>query len=365
LGYKETEDAFIESEKLVIKQDKEAMQKSFNLFKKQADVSSKLQNRLETIANKYKTITGVGKEQTMLANESYKTIRQLFLNEFRHTGGKTSIQGEIKRLEGTDGLASRYPKEVTEFLPSFESNQTTIKRLVFLNKELQFDMQDLMAKTAKSLQQTGATDKAEALLELRKNLREIAKPGPSSKNKEYEMESVKKMTEAANAIRRLVGGEERVIQKLEGAEGPASQYPKNVKRLGLAKGGLGLKRQSSEEGLAPYGFRNSGEGVKGKGYFGELATKEGEVATELSSEFEYKGKTVEHPLLVPTLTKGEVDHLLAGKEPTAKIYDKAEGWAKQRLEQGKSPFAAPDELRMPAPDTETKYRRGGLASKRA
>ncbi len=147
LGYKETEDAFIESEKLVIKQDKEAMQKSFNLFKKQADVSSKLQNRLETIANKYETITGVGKEQTMLANESYKTIKQLFLNEFRHTGGKTSIQGEIKRLEGTDGLASRYPKEVTEFLPSFESNQTTIKRLVLLNKELQFDMQDLMAKT--------------------------------------------------------------------------------------------------------------------------------------------------------------------------------------------------------------------------
>jgi hypothetical protein len=127
-------------------------------------------------------------------------------------------------------------------LPSFESNQTTIKRLVFLNKELQFDMQDLMAKTAKSLQQTGATDKAEALLELRKNLREIAKPGPSSKNKEYEIESVKKMTEAANAIRRLVGGEERVIQKLEGAEGPASQYPKNVKRLGLAKGGLASRR---------------------------------------------------------------------------------------------------------------------------
>jgi len=76
LGYKETEDAFIESEKLVIKQDKEAMQKSFDLFKKQADVSSKLQNRLETIANKYETITGAGKEQAMLANESYKTIRQ-------------------------------------------------------------------------------------------------------------------------------------------------------------------------------------------------------------------------------------------------------------------------------------------------
>jgi len=53
---------------------------------------------------------------------------------------------------------------------------------------------------------------------------------------------LKERTEAVNAVRRLVGGEERVPKKLEGAEGPASQYPKNVKRLGLAKGGLASRR---------------------------------------------------------------------------------------------------------------------------
>ena len=224
LGFRETEDAFVESEKLAIKQDKETVQKTFNLFKKQEEVSATLQNKLETISDKYDMLAGPGKQQTLLANEAYKNIRLLILNEFRQTGGKTALK---------EGM-----------IPSFESNQTTINRLRLLNKsgEYQFSMQDLMAKTAKALQQAGSTDKAEALLELKKNLKEISTPGPYKISNEYEAENVKKMTEAVNAIRRLVGGEERVIQKLEGAEGPASQYPKNVKRLGLAKGGLASRR---------------------------------------------------------------------------------------------------------------------------
>lgn len=224
LGFRETEDAFVESEKLAIKQDKETVQKTFNLFKKQGEVSDALQKKLETISDKYDMLAGPGKQQTLLANEAYKNIRLLVLNEFRQTGGKTALK---------EGM-----------LPSFESNQTTINRLRLLNKsgEYQFSMQDLMAKTAKALQQAGSTDKAEALLELKKNLKEISTPGAHRISNEYEAENVKKMTEAVNAIRRLVGGEERVIQKLEGAEGPASQYPKNVKRLGLAKGGLASRR---------------------------------------------------------------------------------------------------------------------------
>lgn len=224
LGFRETEDAFVESEKLAIKQDKETVQKTFNLFKKQEEVSAALQKKLETISDKYDMLAGPGKQQTLLANEAYKNIRLLMLNEFRQTGGKTALK---------EGM-----------IPSFESNQTTINRLRLLNKsgEYQFSMQDLLAKTAKALQQAGSTDKAEALLELKKNLKEISTPGPYKISNEYEAENVKKMTEAVNSIRRLVGGEERMIQKLEGAEGPASQYPKNVKRLGLAKGGLASRR---------------------------------------------------------------------------------------------------------------------------
>lgn len=117
-------------------------------------------------------------------------------------------------------------------------------------------------------------------------------------------------------------------------------------------------------GLAPYGMRHSGDAPKGKGYFGELKHASGDTATELSSEFEYNGKTVEHPLIVPTLTKSEINHLLSGKQPTDEIYNKAESWAKSRIEQGKSPFAEPTEVRMPVPEDEPKMFTGGLAKKR-
>jgi hypothetical protein len=117
-------------------------------------------------------------------------------------------------------------------------------------------------------------------------------------------------------------------------------------------------------GLAPYGLRHSGDAPKGKGYFGEIKHTSGDVSTELSSEFEYKGKNIEHPLLVPTLTKGEIDHLVSGKEPTNEIYDKAELWAKSRVDSGKSPFIEHNEPRHPIPEEDKKYARGGLARKR-
>lgn len=117
-------------------------------------------------------------------------------------------------------------------------------------------------------------------------------------------------------------------------------------------------------GLAPYGLRHSGDAPKGKGYFGEIKHASGDVSTELSSEFEYKGKNVEHPLLVPTLTRSEINHLVSGKEPTNDIYDKAEMWAKSRVDSGKSPFIEHNEVRHPMPEEDTKYAKGGLARKR-
>ena len=115
----------------------------------------------------------------------------------------------------------------------------------------------------------------------------------------------------------------------------------------------GLKQFSGDEGLAPYGLRHSGEGAKGKGYFGDLPTKSGRTATEYSIEDE----SGEYPSLVPTLTKKELNHLLADKKPTDEIYDKAESWANERKKNGKSPFASPTELRMPTPN-----KKGGVIS---
>ena len=84
--------------------------------------------------------------------------------------------------------------------------------------------------------------------------------------------------------------------------------------------------------------------MKGKGYFGLLPTTGGEVASEISSTDE-QGR--HYPLLVPTLTKEEIQHLLQGNNPTDEIYNKAEMWANYRRNMGLSPFASQNELRIP------------------
>jgi hypothetical protein len=103
----------------------------------------------------------------------------------------------------------------------------------------------------------------------------------------------------------------------------------------------------AQGGLAQYGLRHSGEGVKGKGYFGPMAGREGTV-TELSAEDE----SGEFPLVVPTLTAEEIELLLAGKDPTAEMMEKASSWAATRRKRGESPFASPTEVRMPRPKAE-------------
>ena len=119
---------------------------------------------------------------------------------------------------------------------------------------------------------------------------------------------------------------------------------------------------SRKDGLAPYGMRNLETGqditqgtVKGKGYFGEVPMNQGGAMTEYSSAFDQDGKLVSHPLIVPTLTKQEVDLLKMGGEPTPEIYQKAQQFALGRIQQGLSPFATPQDLRMPVPETPPTY----------
>ena len=108
---------------------------------------------------------------------------------------------------------------------------------------------------------------------------------------------------------------------------------------------------------APYGMREDGT-PKGTGWFGLLPSKDpkypqGTVSSELSSTGNLQGpdgKPVLYPLIVPTLTHEELQHLLSGKKPTDDIYNKAEEFAAQRLKQGLSPFANLDE-KVPLPKT--------------
>jgi len=91
-----------------------------------------------------------------------------------------------------------------------------------------------------------------------------------------------------------------------------------------------------------YGNRQDGT-KKGNGFLGALSRPDGDVSTELSVGVNIGGKEVEIPALVPTLTKQEVDHLVNGGDPTDAIVNKAAAFAKSRIAQGKSPFAAAEE----------------------
>ncbi len=123
--------------------------------------------------------------------------------------------------------------------------------------------------------------------------------------------------------------------------------------------GSGIRQNPAYSGIAPYGTRyadslQSQPTAKGMGFFGMVPSNAGgggvgASSSELSSSFEQGGQTIEHPLMVPTLTADELKHLLSGAEPTPAIYDKAEKFALDRIKQGKSPFAGPEDLRLPVP----------------
>ena len=113
---------------------------------------------------------------------------------------------------------------------------------------------------------------------------------------------------------------------------------------------------SRKPGLAPYGMRNLETGqdisqgtVKGKGYFGEVPMDQGGAMTEFSSAYGQDNNLVSNPLIVPTLTKQELDWLKAGLDPTPQIIKKAQDYAQKRMGAGQSTFATPQELRYPVP----------------
>jgi hypothetical protein len=131
-------------------------------------------------------------------------------------------------------------------------------------------------------------------------------------------------------------------------EGGLKTLPKGIDAQGYAGGGL---VPIGNQGVAPYGGRYGSTSPKGKGYFGLLPAKHGH-SSEISSEDELG----EYPLMVPTLSKEELELLLSGEVPTGEIQAKAQAHANMRRDQGKNTFAEEEGLYHPKPT----YRSGGL-----
>jgi hypothetical protein len=122
----------------------------------------------------------------------------------------------------------------------------------------------------------------------------------------------------------------------------------------------GLGDMGNRQGLAPYGFRyaenlSQPTTTKKSGYLGDVGGYVGDIGeprsvmSELSASSEIGGRTVQYPLIVPTLTADELMLLHSGGKPTPEIYNKAQSWAVSRLQQGQDPFATPVSLRYPQP----------------
>ena len=131
------------------------------------------------------------------------------------------------------------------------------------------------------------------------------------------------------------GGEVRPIKRM--AEGGEVSYEAD-------------RVVGNPESVAPYGTRwitspSDPVTAKGSGYFGILPNKfEGGVSSELSADNE-KGS---YPLISPTLTKAELNGILANKA-TDEAESKARAWQKVQLQKGQDPFAQKLGLRFPQP----------------
>ena len=106
---------------------------------------------------------------------------------------------------------------------------------------------------------------------------------------------------------------------------------------------------------------------KGPGWLGTLKTTDGsgKVSTEISVGVNIDGKETLIPTLVPTLTKQEVDHLLAGGKPNDAIVKKAVEHARKQIKNGKSPFKEQAEPTEEEQKEYNKLRKSGLTADQA
>ena len=113
-----------------------------------------------------------------------------------------------------------------------------------------------------------------------------------------------------------------------------------------------------KEAVSPEAVEGPEEGLredgtpKGEGFLGRIKRPDGGVSTELSIGVEVDGKELFIPALVPTLTKEEIDTIVALPEGSVKdfpesVIKKATDHAQARIAEGKSPFLEADELAKP------------------
>ena len=117
-----------------------------------------------------------------------------------------------------------------------------------------------------------------------------------------------------------------------------------------------LQLETNPGKVESFGKRTDGT-AKGQGYFGTVKRLDNSnnFSSELSTDDPVEGKSMLHPLMVPTLSHSELSYLLDDKAKRSKqlegsIYDKAATHASTRLKSGLSVWAMPGEqFPLPTP----------------
>lgn len=214
VGLRETEDAFVESDKLVLGRKTEEVAAKIPFVIKQDNKARDSFKRLTIIRDNFLTPDslkpikkgGMGSEEVQ-ANTAYRIIRDLVRNEF------TETKGLVKTSQTTFG---RLRKIATDKAFSKDT-------------EINPDIANFIPEVITSLERVGSKDKAEALKILENQFNQLRKYQVGSKGGNEEITRITgEQTKAVNAIRDLVGGTYRDKE--------------NKKRIGLAKGGLASRR---------------------------------------------------------------------------------------------------------------------------
>lgn len=110
-----------------------------------------------------------------------------------------------------------------------------------------------------------------------------------------------------------------------------------------------------QDSNAPMGLRPDGT-AKGLDWMGKVPMTDGSgrFMTELTANMD----GYDMPLIVPTLTKDEIDYLSSGGKPTKAIFDKAYAHGIDRINQNLSPYSPT--LKQPVPDMTQQQLESGL-----
>lgn len=109
---------------------------------------------------------------------------------------------------------------------------------------------------------------------------------------------------------------------------------------------LYANQNSSPDQMDDSMYRPDGSVKSMKGYLGAIERPDGTVSTEISAGYEIDGEEMDIPLMVPGLTKEEIDYLITTdiesedffKNMPKSIEDKAIAHARKRIKEGKSVF---------------------------